>query len=251
MIIKELIANPESRRCVLQMWEGGNPPFAEYSGNLMPRSSDLHRATSGGKDVPCNLCCMFSIRTETVDRFDQSDPMLSGRPLDKFNYLDMTVVNRSNDLIWGLLGANVVHFSYLLEHMANCIGVEVGHQTHFTNNLHAYVDSNSGWKPDKWLSVDSTHKLYGDLKTDGIGEAGPADLIHLMNVHTRLCQPLCVNNYLATTVQPALMAFNFHKERDYTNAQIHAKWIESQDWRIACRNWLDKRELNWRKKENQ
>jgi hypothetical protein len=39
----------------------------------------------------------------------------------------MTVTNRSNDLCWGMLGANYVHFTILQEYLAARLGV-VGRQ---------------------------------------------------------------------------------------------------------------------------
>lgn len=54
--------------------------------------------------------------------------------------LNMTITNRSNDIIWGCYGANVVHFSFLLEYMANRLGVPVGTYYQVSNNLHLYTE---------------------------------------------------------------------------------------------------------------
>jgi hypothetical protein len=70
-----------------------------------------------GKDLPCN--------THIYLRIVQ----------DK---LTMTVCNRSNDLIWGMLGANAVHMTMLHELVAQAVGVEQGDYNVFTNNLHIY-----------------------------------------------------------------------------------------------------------------
>jgi hypothetical protein len=40
--------------------------------------------------------------------------------------LDMTVFNRSNDMVWGAYGANAVHFSILQEYIACALGLKVG-----------------------------------------------------------------------------------------------------------------------------
>ena len=58
-----------------------------------------HRNES--KDLPCNTHVYFSIRE---------------------GFLDMTVCNRSNDLIWGCCGANAVHMSFLQEYVATMWG---------------------------------------------------------------------------------------------------------------------------------
>jgi thymidylate synthase len=103
-IITELIANPTSRRCVLQMWDG---------------SVDLGFAILGKKDVPCNTAIYF-------------DPL--------GDELNMTVSNRSNDLVWGAYGANVVHMSMLHSYVAHMVGKKVGTYYQMSNNLHLYAD---------------------------------------------------------------------------------------------------------------
>src|SRR5262245_52276337 len=72
--INDLRDNPTSRRVVIGMWD--------------PRD-DMGRSK---KDLPCNTGLYLDIR--------------QGR-------LNMTVLNRSNDVLWGAYGSNVVHFSML------------------------------------------------------------------------------------------------------------------------------------------
>ena len=55
--------------------------------------------------------------------------------------LNMSVTNRSNDIVWGLFGANAVHMSILHEYMAARTESKVGVYTHFSNNAHAYLDT--------------------------------------------------------------------------------------------------------------
>jgi hypothetical protein len=74
-----------------------------------------------GKDFPCNTAAYFS------------------RGVD--GELNMTVTNRSNDMIWGAYGANAVHFSVLQEYMAAAIDCPVGRYWQVSNNLHAYLDT--------------------------------------------------------------------------------------------------------------
>lgn len=103
--ITELKENPKSRRVVVQMWDG---------------DLDFNKATSGGLDVPCNMAIHFQI--------------VEGK-------LNMSVFNRSNDIIWGAYGANVVHMSILQEYMAAAIGVPVGFYWQVSNNWHAYLET--------------------------------------------------------------------------------------------------------------
>jgi hypothetical protein len=98
--IYELSTNPNSRRVIVQMWDGGNED-------------------QSSKDIPCNTSIMWKLRNGS---------------------LDMTVTNRSNDLIWGCYGANAVHFSMLHEYVAGCVGVAVGTYYQVSNSLHMYPE---------------------------------------------------------------------------------------------------------------
>jgi len=111
-LIRHLKETPNSRRSVLQMW------------NV---EDDLLKIDVSS-DVCCNTNAYFLVEDE--------------------KYLNMTVCNRSNDMVWGMLGANVVHMSFLLEYMAAHLGLKVGTYNQFTNNLHVYTER---WEPEKWL----------------------------------------------------------------------------------------------------
>ena len=102
-IIYMLKNDSTTRRAVLSMWD------------------PQHDLEYDSVDTPCNTHIYF--RT------------VGGR-------LDMTVCNRSNDLVWGMLGANIVHMSILQEYIANATGLPVGTYHQFTNNLHVY----EGWE---------------------------------------------------------------------------------------------------------
>lgn len=100
-VIEILQKDPNTRRAVLQMWDGPD---------------DL--TTLPKKEVPCNTHIYFRV--------------LNG-------HLDMTVLNRSNDIIWGALGANVVHMTMLHELIAFETGLKLGWYQAFSNNAHVYT----------------------------------------------------------------------------------------------------------------
>jgi thymidylate synthase len=102
IIIERLKEDSADRRSVLQMWD----PIEDLNRNSV--------------DVPCNTCIYF--KRDTADR------------------LQMTVCNRSNDIIWGAYGANAVHMSMLQEYMASAIGVPIGTYYQVSNNYHAYSE---------------------------------------------------------------------------------------------------------------
>ena len=100
--IEELQENPESRRVVIAMWH----PALDQKQNV--------------RDVPCNTHCYVEI--------------LEGK-------LNLTVCNRSNDMVWGAYGSNVVHFSMLQELIAAALDVPIGTYVQFSNNFHVYAEN--------------------------------------------------------------------------------------------------------------
>ena len=217
VIIDQLRRKPDSRRCVLQMW------------NV---EDDLLRIDQT-KDVCCNVCAFFSIRCS----YD--------RHLRKVRYLDMTVVNRSNDLVWGMLGANVVHFSILQEYLAACIGVEVGVYNQFTNNLHVYLDR---YEPDKWLADRtefdySSCSLFPLVKNPGTFDQEVVEFIDNTDWTRRWSEP-----FLDRVASPMCWAYKLHKRREYDLSLATTDLILADDWRFACRNWIERRKQSWEAK---
>lgn len=102
-LIERLRKDPNDRRAVLQIWDQH-----EY-GDLNVQS----------KDTPCNNMVYFKLRQ---------------------NKLHMTVINRSNDLHFGLFAVNLPTFGILQSYIAARLGVDMGTQTHFSNSLHIYAD---------------------------------------------------------------------------------------------------------------
>lgn len=113
----EMLAKDEfTRRCVMSIWDN---------------SEDLD---ADSKDIPCNIMVI---------------PRVVDRARDYKNTakeLDLTVVNRSNDLFWGMMGANVVQFSFVQEFMAKALGIGVGHLSQMSTNLHFYTGFGPGQK---------------------------------------------------------------------------------------------------------
>lgn len=105
--ISELKANPNSRRVVIAMWDGAKDLTAGMNG---PNQS---------RDVPCNTHVYVRV----------NGPVL-----------DLMVMCRSNDIVWGAYGANVVHFTMLQEYLACALGKAVGTFTQVSWNYHAYIE---------------------------------------------------------------------------------------------------------------
>lgn len=153
----ELNKNPESRRVVMQIWNA---------------DLDLNK---NSKDLPCNDLIMWKIR--------------NGK-------LRTTIANRSNDLHWGL-PTNVFQFSFLSEMIANILGIELGSQTHNSQSLHIYADSDIAWKmyenhqlnlndfPDLYQTYDY-NKIDMNFTTVGVQERLAELDYHLNNIVSSL-----------------------------------------------------------------
>lgn len=235
IIIDQLKRKPDSRRCVLQMW------------NV---EDDLLKIDTS-KDVCCNTCAYFSLRYEPISR-KYGAPEWPGQPQELRSVLDMTVCNRSNDLIWGTLGANAVHFSFLQEYLAACIGCEVGVYSQFSNNQHVYVDR---FEPEKWLADDtpSEYDYRPDYLVPLVKDPATFDreVVEFVEHHS-------LNNNVHRWQEPFLndvaermcLAFHWYKQRQYGSALEQAQQIKSDDWRIAGTNWLLKRKANYEARIN-
>jgi thymidylate synthase len=230
VIIDHLRKIPTSRRVVLQMW------------NV---EDDLLKIETT-KDVACNLCALFSLRQASRKEIEEE--------AHNGYYLDMTVYNRSNDLTLGLLGANVVHFSFLQEYMANCLGVQVGVYNQVSNNLHCYT---SRWEPDKWLAegVCDEYRNQQWNHVPLVKDQQTFDSECRNFVAMNFCGGVIHDNrweepFLRTVAQPMMNAFHYHKHRKYWEALNHGVAnIADGAWQLCAYRWIEKRRLAWEAKK--
>ena len=196
-IISMLKADPFTRRAVLGMW---SPEF------------DLNQDT---KDLPCNTHIYFR--------------NIGGA-------LDMTVCNRSNDLVWGCLGANAVHFSILQEYIANATGLRLGKYHQFTNNLHVYAGFEDAFSAvsSRWYGRNQTYQAirFGP-DTLNLNEA--ADFV-IGDTQKDFESPILTNNAI-----PMLQAWRAYKDKNWVAARLAVKRIYDEDWREACTQWIERR----------
>jgi thymidylate synthase len=242
-IILELKQNPDSRRVVLAMWDGGARGswngFADEKGeNHQP--GDFYAAISGSNDVPCNTHAYF----DTVD-----------------GKLNMTVCCRSNDIIWGAYGANAVHFSFLLEFIALSTGIPMGVYRQFSNNFHIYTNivaremmmpmARDVEATDKYLMRESPNALRR------IPVEPPLRRVPLMDTDLQLFEDdlqtfmaqnkheLYLNDFFSQVAQPMYDAHERYRNKDYAGAIDRAMDIKADDWRLACVEWLQRRKVRY------
>jgi hypothetical protein len=212
-----LTKTPDSRQVVLSIWHP---------------EQDLGAKT---KDMPCNDMIMLDI----VD--DQ---------------LCMTVCNRSNDVIWGAYGANVVQFSMLQELMAAMIGVGVGPYCQMSNNFHVYV-TNPYWeahregKTHKWDPYQFTDCKPATLAATELEARAvlfdSAQLAACAEAGGSFGQITWSSPFFERTVAPMLQCYGFYKQGHLMHALNHVDEIEALDWRLACTEWLTRRYMKEQK----
>lgn len=205
-IINMLKKNPDDRRAVLSMWD-----------------ANVDGLGREGKDFACNLQAIFSI--------------------DHEGKMNMTVTNRSNDIIWGAYGANAVQFSYLLEYVATCVGVPVGKYYQVSNNFHCYLDTLSKGEievgPNPYAEQGCTHAPL--MSTDQKSWDMDLELFMQKGPITGFRDP-----FFTGVVTPIWWSFKAFKDKADPERFKKAKEIieQCQDkaWMAACWQWLDRRE---------
>lgn len=213
-VVHLLMTNFQDRQAVLTMWD----PVADLG-------------YAGLKDRPCNTHIYLRVR------------VIEGPPLavpTRRSVLDITVCCRSNDIIWGAYGANVVQFSILQEYLAARIGVGVGQYYQVSNNYHAY---------------DAT------LKDEYWQKEQPADRYLVANPTPIVTEPEAFDHDLEVFLQ-----YPGDEQRKYNNKffhevavplyKVHAAWKANKpgeglmwardmdpqgDWRMAVEQWLQRR----------
>jgi hypothetical protein len=207
-VIETLRNDPKSRQAVIQMWD----------------ASDFNKLT---KDKACNMSIVFDCR--------------GGK-------LNMTVMNRSNDLWWGAYGANAVHMSFLQEFVAHAVGVPIGVYRQFSNNLHLYLDVYDGQS-----IVDNPMPLSNcNYYRMNVVSALPIMLNADYKSFLRDCEKFCDNpfSHVAEYTHPFFLAVAHPmamvsrvRKADGGTGRGWAARIQASDWRLAALEWIDRREL--------
>jgi len=222
-IVYLLKKNRDDRRVILGMWD----PHTDLSADT--------------KDIPCNISAKFDIFGDA---------------------LNMAVFNRSNDIIMGCYGANVVHFSILQEYLASMIGVEVGWYEQISTNFHAYLGR--GW--DKVWPMDPA--VYAEANPYDREEAESVIVFPLVGHKDKFdyeCKTVVQeirehrsinssvterfeNQFFHIVCTPMSMAYALYRDGLVLDAISELdEAIENDlegskiDWLIAGRNWLARR----------
>lgn len=175
--------------------------------------------------------------------YDGPEARTSDRPCNTHIYfrsraafLDMTVCNRSNDLVWGMLGANVVHMTFLQELVALAAGFEVGRYQVFTNNLHVYKDVP---RHDELVATMQCYDPYGEFRPFPLLNGGETweDL-------REDCKDLLTENGAKNIRTQWMVDVAWPMYRAYLSKTERNGWIQeikADDWKRACEQWVARR----------
>ena len=193
-VVAKIKLDPNTRQAVIAMWD--------------TRLDNVY----GQKDYPCNTHIYFRV--------------CRGR-------LNMTVCNRSNDLIWGMLGANVVHMTYLHELVSCMTGIPLGRYQVFTNNLHIYERH--------WHLMDYPSKI--EIADEYVANAPPilADNERYKDLVLD-CKNLVEGNdtiyhtsWIIRVAKPIYYLWKFRKENTWRD---YARLIGDENWKTNCQEWI-------------
>jgi hypothetical protein len=204
--IFKLKSDPETRQCVVQIWE----------------PADLYRDT---KDRACNMQLLFDLRG---------------------GCLNMTVVNRSNDLWWGAYGANAVHFSVLQEFVAHAVGAPLGVYRQQSNNLHLYLDLYDAAKHLDFPPNEEEYDAYRyGVKPRPIMESSSwerwlIDCEHFCNAPFDQSRGY-YDSFFRDVALPMAMVSKVRKDKT-GDGKYWASRIEAEDWKLATEQWIERRE---------
>ncbi len=201
LAIQMLRNNPDTRRVVLSMWDGGVDLGTNHA------------------DLPCNTHIYLRI--------------INGR-------LDFTVCNRSNDVIWGMTGANAVHMTLLQELMAEAIEVEVGVYRVFTNNAHVYKDL-----PNVGKMLDTMNPVWSGTYTEPLPLLGDSSMQDFLQECSNFVNgdSHFKNKWLNDTAKPMRDMYLSRKEdpRRTKNLDLYLDLcgeVRDPTWYEGCKQWL-------------
>ncbi|MBB76560.1 MAG: hypothetical protein CMJ75_18805 [Planctomycetaceae bacterium] len=220
LAIHELRSNPESRRVVVQMWDGG------------------HDLGLDSKDLPCNTAVYFQKGTD--------------------GSLEMMVTNRSNDMILGAYGANAVHMSFLHEFVARSVGLNVGRYYQTSFNFHAYVeDFERLAEKESWIDFKNPYEdavepvalfqtpeesnlfLRDCKRFCAFAHSGSEDLV----------EAEVESDWFKNVAVPMLRVWKAWRTKNaperFTEALKLTNEIQASDWRKAAVEWIARRYERW------
>lgn len=254
VVVQRLSKNPDDRQCVIQIWDAAATHQVEEDRLGVGHTIDGRPIITGQDDLrgdwrdrPCNTHVYLRVRPAYRDLDEASWDAPTG------NALDLTVLCRSNDIIWGAYGANAVHFSVLQEYLSARLGVGVGRMYQFSNNYHAYTRelerikervSRLPPRPEGQLGLwDDRYSRDGLQAAPMFSDPGSADadIRQALQALEHGGGRVTNNAFFAHTVLPMAWAHLCWRAGERTEAREHVSQVRAPDWRTACTEWMERR----------
>lgn len=233
-VYKRILEDKDTRQAMAAI---GNPTFDNYE----------YLNVEKGKDIACNLYITFKVRN---------------------NKLHMVVFNRSNDLHWGAMGANIVQFSTIQETMCSWLrnsgkeefnNLELGSYHQIADSLHIYMDSYGADISEKVLKyyknnpyvepnfetvleprIDSSYEKFTKSLDHYWGSLDwyitkdnitLADISNFMNKIALYKKQGEMDNYLAFTFK-SMMCYRLIKQHKYNEAFMVLNLIDDCQFKV-------------------
>ena len=157
----------------------------------------------------------------------------------------MTVVNRSNDMLFGLYGANVVHMSMLQEYVAGMLGVGIGSYYTMSNSLHVYPEFEVTPRSMEISECDDPY-ARGEVTSYPLFDYGKNPEAWNLDLALFFEDPYTVgytHSYWHRVIKPmwALWKEWKGKRNPGTIQEILLQMPAGNDWRRAASEWLARR----------
>jgi len=168
--------------------------------------------------------------------------------------LDMTVFNRSNDLIYGCCGANAVHFPIVQEYIAGKLGIPMGMYWQISTNLHLYNEHIDMLNKRSGKGLINLHIALRDgaiyEKTQPLMtypeqfDEDIAETVHYIDLIQRgeeeIYKGNIANSFLRETVIPMALAHALYKKKNYNEALDIVLAVKADDWCTAGTEWIER-----------
>ncbi len=159
--------------------------------------------------------------------------------------LNLTVLNRSNDIWYGLFGANVVQFGLLQEYLASRLSAPVGVLRHFTSNAHFYTAVVAEERLTEYATDLEAHDYYAQGKVTPFSLVNTDAETWCRDLAKFFADPLQTpSNYeddFFTHVAVPMYCAWFDRKQYGLNGLVWAEQIAAPDWRAACVEWIGRR----------
>lgn len=183
------------------------------------------------KDRPCNTQLFFNIEDGA---------------------LNMSIQQRSGDLVWGTMGANRVCFALLMDYIAHAVGVKVGKMYQYVFNLHMYE---SVFEKYHGIVDEAEHKLPQSMtRSQSMFDGAQGATLHkFLSDATRFLvwgrdQMMsvtppgpCLLPWMHYSMMPALSAYSYWKRKQFEQVGPELAAIEDDALRLNLTQWLMRR----------